>query len=319
MQVLSIGKRKRVYAIAFSPDGTELAAVSGDYQLRIWNLATGEVRLSTPVEESPSGYDLTFIAPDRLILAGADLRWWYLGADEWSVITDDRVWGRRIKVSPNRELLVEVDQTRSTDSPLGNGLLVRETGDWPYRPMMPNAEHTTGGVAFSADGKFLATGHMAHLGMRPVRRSIQGTLYTFQENDYDYLAHVRELPSGRVVQSLGGWGQAVTHLAFSPDGSVLAGTAGPRLRVWDLKADRELALHKRGPKHFQGLSFAHDGSFLATVSNDATARIWDTGTWQEHAAVTWQIGALLNIAFAPDGLRAAAGSDQGKVIIWDVE
>ena len=93
----------------------------------------------------------------------------------------------------------------------------------------------------------------------------------------------------------------------------------PRLRAWDLKADRELALHKRGPKHFQGLSFAHDGSFLATVSNDATARIWDTGTWQEHATVTWQIGSLLNIAFAPDGLRAAAGSDLGKVIIWDAE
>jgi hypothetical protein len=28
---------------------------------------------------------------------------------------------------------------------------------------------------------------------------------------------------------------------------------------------------------------------------------------------------LLNISFAPDGLRAAAGSDRGQIVIWDVE
>ena len=141
----------------------------------------------------------------------------------------------------------------------------------------------------------------------------------YQQNEYDYLVHLRELPTGRVVKTLGGWQQAVAHLAFSPDGSVVAGTAGPRLRVWDVHSDRELALHKRGPKHFQGLSFSHDGRFLATVSNDSTVRLWDAGTWQEHATITWDIGALLNITFAPDGLRAAAGSDRGKVVIWDVE
>jgi WD40 repeat protein len=141
----------------------------------------------------------------------------------------------------------------------------------------------------------------------------------FQQNEYDYLVHVREMPTGRVVQSIDGWQQAVTHLAFSPGGGVLAGTAGPRLRAWDLTAGRELAVHKRGPKHFQGLSFSHDGRFLATVSNDATVRLWDAQTWAERSRITWDIGALLNIAFAPDGLRAAAGSDKGHIVIWDVE
>ena len=89
--------------------------------------------------------------------------------------------------------------------------------------------------------------------------------------------------------------------------------------IWDLENDRELALHKRGTKHFQGLSFTADGRYLATVSNDATVRIWNAGSWQEHTTITWEIGKLLNIAFAPDGCRAAAGSDAGKVVIWDVD
>jgi hypothetical protein len=28
---------------------------------------------------------------------------------------------------------------------------------------------------------------------------------------------------------------------------------------------------------------------------------------------------LLNIAISPDGLTAAAGSDQGKIVIWDLK
>ncbi|MFO0825698.1 MAG: WD40 repeat domain-containing protein [Gemmataceae bacterium] len=126
-------------------------------------------------------------------------------------------------------------------------------------------------------------------------------------------------PGGSIVQTIDGWQQAVAHLAFSPDGRILAGTAGPRLRVWDLAVGRELALHKRGTKHFQGLSFTDDGRFLATVSNDETVRIWDTRTWIEHTTFTWKIGRLLNITFAPDGLRIAAGSDQGQIVIWDAE
>lgn len=97
------------------------------------------------------------------------------------------------------------------------------------------------------------------------------------------------------------------------------GTAGPRLRIWDLEGNRELALHKRGTKHFQGLAFTADGRYLASVSNDETVRLWETCTWQEHRTYTWQIGRLLNVALAPDGCRAAAGSDQGQVVIWDVD
>lgn len=317
MQVLSIGKKKRVYAVAFSPDGGELAAVSGDRMIRVWDLSTGEVRRASSVEETSCGYDLAWLDDRRLVFAGTDLSWWDLAADEWRPIAPGLTWGRRIKASPGAELLVEVDQARSTQW-AGPGLIVRPTADWSIQPAAPESANTTGGVAFNGDGTLLATGHIAVVGQRT--RSIAGIpAFQFQQNEYDYLVHVREMPAGRVLQTIDGWQQAVTHLAFSPDGSVLAGTAGPRLRVWNLNENRELACHKRGPKHFQGLSFAHDGRFLAAVSNDATARVWETQGWREHTTFTWQIGSLLNIAFAPDGLRAAAGSDRGQIVIWDVE
>ena len=78
---------------------------------------------------------------------------------------------------------------------------------------------TTGGVAFSADGKFLATGHMVRVG--EVRRSF-GLGYAGMVHEYDYVGHLREMPTGRVIQSSNGWQQGIRGSAFSPDGRFLA-------------------------------------------------------------------------------------------------
>ncbi|VTU00459.1 ribosome assembly protein 4 : WD-40 repeat protein OS=Lyngbya sp. (strain PCC 8106) GN=L8106_17667 PE=4 SV=1: WD40: WD40: WD40: WD40 [Gemmataceae bacterium] len=320
MQTLAIGKKKRIYAVAFSPSGESLAAVCGDLFVRTWDLATGTVRHSAPTVETSSGFDLVYLDENRLVFSGTDLRIWDTAADQWHTISRGSPWGRRLKVSPGGEYLAEVDQTRSTDWTAGGGLVLRTTTDWELLPPVPDGSHTTGGVAFSRDGQLIATGHMASVGQRVRTIGMFGAgAMEYTTNDYDYLVRVRTMPNGVVVRTITGWQQAVAHLAFSPDGRYLAGTAGPRLRIWDLEANREVALHKRGTKHFQGLSFTADGRFLATVSNDETVRIWDARTWAEHTTFTWQIGRLLNIAFAPDGLRAAAGSDKGQIVIWDAE
>jgi WD40 repeat protein len=68
-----------------------------------------------------------------------------------------------------------------------------------------------------------------------------------------------------------------------------------------------------------GLCFMPNGSRLVTVSNDTKVRVFETRTWTETAGYEWKIGRLRCMAVAPDGLRTAAGSDRGKVILWDVD
>lgn len=316
MQILSIQRKKRIYAIAFSPSGRELAAACGDGQLRVWNLAGGQVRQSIAIEETQCGYDLAYLDEDRLVFAGLELRWWDIPNNGWNVIQPGMRWMRQLRVSPDSRLLAEVDRAPSTDW-AGDGLIVRAIPTWEPLPELTDPAHTTGGLAFRRDGKWLATGHIIRVGER--RRHFGILPGGFPVPDYDYVVHVRELPSGRIVHSLDGWQQGVSNLAFAPGGEILAGTAGPRLRVWDVPGGRELALHKRGTKHFQGVSFTADGRYLATVSNDETVRIWDAYTWQEHKTFTWNIGKLLNIALDPEGFRAAAGSDKGQIIVWDLD
>jgi WD40 repeat protein len=317
VQILAIPKKKRIYAIAFAPDGRALAAACGDGFLRVWDLAAGKVRRELPIEETSYGYDLTYLDSDRLIFGGRELGWFDLATGGWNVIAPQLLVNRQHRLSPDGTYLAETDQTTSTDWVHPGGLILRSTSDWARLPFPDDAGATTGGPAFSPDGKLVAAGHILRAGQR--QRYFGLIPGGYPVNAYEYVVHIREMPSGRVVRSIGDWGQGVRFLAFSHDGLFLVGTAGPRLRVWDLENDREVALHKRGPKHFQGLSFTADGRYLATVSNDETVRVWETHSWQEHTTFTWKIGKLLNIAFAPDGLRAAAGSDKGQIVIWDVE
>jgi hypothetical protein len=39
----------------------------------------------------------------------------------------------------------------------------------------------------------------------------------------------------------------------------------------------------------------------------------------QRAAYTWQIGRLLSLAVAPDGMTATAGGDAGRIVVWDLE
>jgi WD40 repeat protein len=72
-------------------------------------------------------------------------------------------------------------------------------------------------------------------------------------------------------------------------------------------------------RHFTDLAFHPSGRFLAATSNDATVKFYDTTNWDISRTFTWDIGKMRSIAFSPDGTLAAAGSDKGKVVIWDVD
>ena len=46
MLTLSIGRKKRLHAVTFSPSGRDLAAVGGDNVLRVWDSFTGDLKHS---------------------------------------------------------------------------------------------------------------------------------------------------------------------------------------------------------------------------------------------------------------------------------
>jgi WD40 repeat protein len=111
----------------------------------------------------------------------------------------------------------------------------------------------------------------------------------------------------------------VRALALAPGGTTLASAAGRTIYLWALgprRRKRELAGHKAT---ISGLAFHPAGHLLASASDDCTVGLWDVASGQQRAALDWKIGMVNAVAFAPDGMTAAAGGAGGDIVIWDVE
>ena len=65
------------------------------------------------------------------------------------------------------------------------------------------------------------------------------------------------------------------------------------------------------------VTWAPDGTWLATAGSDGTARIWDITTGTPIAILTGHRGAVQTIAVAPDGSWLATGGSDGTVRFWD--
>jgi WD40 repeat protein len=115
-------------------------------------------------------------------------------------------------------------------------------------------------------------------------------------------------------------GQSVDQLAISPDGSALIVSHTSSLLVWNADSLSAKPKRIRSGKHgITGVAFHPSGRYLAATSNDQTVKLYDTQSWELAKTYTWDIGRMRSIAFSPDGTLAAAGSDTGKVVVWDVD
>jgi tetratricopeptide (TPR) repeat protein len=122
--------------------------------------------------------------------------------------------------------------------------------------------------------------------------------------------------------------KAVNAVAFSPDGHRLATASDDHTaRIWDTTTGQEClsVVHKgvrpnarRRPTHVRErtVAFSPNGRWLATASDDDTARIWDTTTGQQLATLTHN-NVVAGVAFSPDGHRLATASQDHTAQIWN--
>src|SRR5262249_12693828 len=124
-------------------------------------------------------------------------------------------------------------------------------------------------LAWSADGRFLAV-------------LSEGALHLFWGMGRD---EFEDFPLTNTAAGAAG-------LAFPPGGKTLFSSAGPKLIVLDLDTRKPVREWQPSKKHVQDAAFTPDGKHLLTVSNDATAVLWETSTWTEVRAFAWEIGQL---------------------------
>jgi WD40 repeat protein len=204
---------------------------------------------------------------------------------------------------------------------------------WLARPR----EHLTK-VAFSLDGTQVITGGLtvrlwdARTGAELAQLKSQNGVSSVALNpdglrvavSYEFGTNLEKVPriwdvkSGTELVQLKGHGNAITCIAFSPDGArVITGSRDWSARIWDANTGAQLELLQGHENPLLSVAFSSDGSRVVTSSSDRTARTWDAGTGKELARLNGHAGAVNSAAFSPDGLRVVTGSQDGTARIWD--
>jgi dipeptidyl aminopeptidase/acylaminoacyl peptidase len=288
-------------SVAFSPDGTVLAAAAGDV-LRLWNVRH---RLGG-VFAVPGGVFSVGFSPDGSIVAtggsSGEVRLWNVSTHRAEVLTGaSRLAAPLVAFSPAGRILAVVGSGGAGE--LWNWAARRMT--WSFAVDLQALGIVTS-VAFSPDGRLLAVAG-ANGVVQVWDTSTRGVVTTFSTPD----------------------GLAFS-VAFGPSGRTLAvGEGGATAQLFSLATGTAIATFTEPssssvPSAAFSVAFSYDGGVLAVGYRDADGRnghirLWDIATATVLAtldATTNTVGYVTSVAFgANDGLLAAGGTD-GKIRLW---
>ena len=171
----------------------------------------------------------------------------------------------------------------------------------------------THSVAFSPDGKRVASGGQEHQGFTiELRDTATGKeLLTLKGHSWDAAV----LQEGDKASLYLDW---VASVAFSPDGKRLAsGSRDKTIKLWDTVTGTELFTLKGHLDTVYSVAFSPDGKRLASGSGDNIIKIWDTAKGKELLTLKGHLDTVYSVAFSPDGEQLASGSNDKTIRLWD--
>jgi WD40 repeat protein len=153
-------------------------------------------------------------------------------------------------------------------------------------------------VAFSPDGKFVATA------------------------SFDHTLKLWETATGKEVKTLAGQQghqKQVLCAAFAPDGHSLAsGGSDNFLKIWDVPASSPLKvlMHDDG---LNGVALSPDGSKVAGAGKDGVIKVYKTGDYQPLFTLKGHAGGVRGVAFSPNNQFLLSGGEDGTARFWNAQ
>ncbi|RZM81945.1 WD40 domain-containing protein [Leptolyngbya iicbica] len=275
-------------ALALSPDGTTLAAVGSDRQVRLHNLADQTLIREFPAHEGAI-YNVQF-TPDgeQLITVGDDkvIRLWRLDGTPSATLVGHTGLIAALAISPDGKMIA----TSGGDHAIRLWDLQRDN-----LHVLLGHQGSVNTVAISPIEDLIATGGR------------DGTVRLWQE-------------SGNPLQTLTGHGSSVNAVAFSTDGALLAsaGTDGT-VRLWqNFQSDTpDVRVFSGHVGAVNNVAFSPSGDLVASVGEDHTLRLWrPDGTLV--ATIDAHSDGAFGVAFSPDGQKIVTTGWDHLAKIWTV-
>lgn len=147
---------------------------------------------------------------------------------------------------------------------------------------------TVASVAFSPDGKYLASG------------------------SWDKTVKVHQMNGFKEITTLTGH-SGIYSVSFSPDDRYLA-SGGQTVKIYQTNGFKKITTLTE--ESAVSVAFSPDGKYLASGSRDGTVKIYQMDGLEEITTLTGHSDTVFSVAFSPNSRYLASGSADNTVRIW---
>lgn len=283
------GRSSYVSSVAFSHDGSTLAAGSADSTVVLWDVRTRE-QIAVLEGHTARVWAVSF-SPDGSILAA--------GSQDGTIMFWDMATREAIPpVERHSNYVTEVafSPDGKTFAAVGLGDDTVKLLDVATREEIGTLQMPTdlvSSMAFSPDGKTLAA-------------TSDGAVLLWDTATLEEIATLQHA-------------KPVNAVAFSPDGAILAASVPGESAVvlWDVATHSKITALAVNPWWANSLAFSPDGTTLASGTANGTAILYNIMSEELEQAFPHAAGGVTSVDFSPDGATLAASSTDGRVELWD--
>jgi WD40 repeat protein len=264
-----------VIADSFIQQGKMLAHFRADYEMELWDVQSGRLvrtvnwnnKINPQLEDLRSGV----LSPDGKTLATVT----WISRNTWSTFAGNKLRLWDVATGKLKHIIEDEAEPNTYGSPVwslafsadakllatGNAHGVVSLWDTKLGKIRAKLSGHSGmvTVAFSPDGKFLASGSTSNVFGQQADGSIR----------------LWDVQKGTLLRTIVNSGSGVAALVFSPDGKKLVGgTITGSGGVWDVTTGQLLQSLTSHKDSILSLAFTPDARTLATGSQDRTVKLW---------------------------------------------
>jgi len=248
-----------VWDVAFSPNGQLLASVSSDGTLKVWDWRNKSIVYTqnfpgqvVSVSFSPDGQSLAVGGVDEVKNQIAHAAIWTYSVGSWQPLVKfpEYINVTALAYSPRGGVLVGGGTSRNVQ--------VWQAADGKHLYTLSHA-HQVSNAAVSPDGSTVATATCMTVSNE---ECTEGGIWLWN------------LPSGKLIQKIGGFANTVETVAFTTDGSnLIAGSRDGTLRFFPT-TDYVANIEYQSPGGISAMAVSPNGGLLATGNSNGEVYVW---------------------------------------------